>query len=93
MSLARSGGSAWQALWMVLASFLFATMAVGVKSASNSFTTFEIIFYRGLVSVIFMAVVVRARGASLRTPVPMMHLTRSGVGVLSLGSWFYAIAH
>ena len=68
-------------------------MAVGVKSASQSFTTFEIIFYRGLVSVIFMAVVVRARGASLRTPVPMMHLTRSGVGVLSLGSWFYAIAH
>jgi S-adenosylmethionine uptake transporter len=44
MSFARSGGSAWQALWMVLASFLFATMAVGVKSASHSFTTFEIIF-------------------------------------------------
>ena len=40
-----------------------------------------------------MAVVVRARGASLRTPVPLMHLTRSGVGVLSLGSWFFAIAH
>jgi S-adenosylmethionine uptake transporter len=93
MSFARSGGSAWHALWMVLASFLFATMAVGVKSASQSFTTFEVIFYRGLVSVIFMAVVVRARGASLRTPVPMMHLTRSAVGVLSLGSWFYAIAH
>jgi len=93
MSFARSGGSAWHALWMVLASFLFATMAVGVKSASQSFTTFEVIFYRGLVSVIFMAVVVRARGASLRTPVPMMHLTRSAVGVLSLSSWFYAIAH
>ena len=93
MSFGRRGGSAWQALWMVLASFLFATMAVGVKSASHSFSTFEIIFYRGLVSVIFMAVVVRARGVHWRSPVPMMHLTRSGVGVLSLGSWFYAIAH
>jgi len=89
----RTEGSALSALWMVLASFLFATMAVGVKSAAHSFTVFEIIFYRGLVSVVFMAVVVRARGASLRTPVPLMHLTRSAIGVLSLSSWFYAIAH
>jgi len=82
-----------QALWMVLASFLFATMAVGIKFASNSFGTFELIFYRGIVSVIFMGVVVRASGATLRTPVPMMHLWRSTIGVLSLGAWFYAIAH
>jgi len=82
-----------QALWMVAASFFFATMAVGIKFASNSFGTFELVFYRGLVSVVFMAVVVRARGASLSTPVPMMHLWRSTIGVLSLGSWFYAIAH
>jgi S-adenosylmethionine uptake transporter len=72
---------------------MFATMAVGIKFASHSFQTAELVFYRGLVSVIFMAVVVRARGASLRTPVPLMHLWRSGIGVLSLGSWFYAIAH
>jgi S-adenosylmethionine uptake transporter len=78
---------------MVLASFFFATMAVGIKFASHSFGTFELIFYRGIVSVIFMGVVVQARGASLRTPVPMMHLWRSTIGVVSLGSWFYAIAH
>ena len=82
-----------QALWMVLASFWFALMAVGIKYASNSFGTFELIFYRGLVSVIFMAIVVRARGSSLRTPVPLMHVWRSAIGVLSLGCWFYAIAH
>jgi S-adenosylmethionine uptake transporter len=66
---------------------------VGIKFASHSFSTFELVFYRGIVSVIFMAVVVRARGASLRTPIPMMHVTRSAIGVVSLGSWFYAIAH
>lgn len=81
------------ALWMVLGAFLFSTMAVGIKTASYSFGTFELVFYRGAVSVVFMALMVRARGASLRTPVPMMHLTRSMVGVMSLGSWFYAIAH
>ncbi len=61
-----------QALWMVLASFWFALMAVGIKYASNSFGTFELVFYRGLVSMVFMAIVVRARGATLSTPVPMM---------------------
>lgn len=68
-------------------------MAVGIKYASNSFGTFELIFYRGLVSVIFMGAVLRARGISIKSPVPMMHVTRSCIGVVSLGSWFYAIAH
>jgi S-adenosylmethionine uptake transporter len=82
-----------QALWMVLGSFFFATMAVGIKVAATDFSTFELVFYRGLVSVVFMGLVLRARRTSLRTPVPAMHAWRSLIGVLSLGSWFYAIAH
>ncbi len=82
-----------QALWMVLGAFLFATMAVGIKFASTSFGTAELVFYRGLVSVLFMALVMRAQRTPLHTPVPMMHLWRSTVGVLSLSAWFYAIAH
>lgn len=82
-----------QALWMILAAFFFATMAVGIKIAAGSFNTFELVFYRGVVSVIFMGLVLRARGTPLRTRVPMMHAWRSVIGVLSLGSWFYAIAH
>ncbi len=78
---------------MVLGAFLFATMAVGIKFASASFGTLELVFYRGIVSVVFMAVVMRARGTPLRTPVPMMHLWRSAIGVFSLSAWFYAIAH
>ena len=82
-----------QALWMVLASFLFATMAVGIKVASGSFHTAELMFYRGVVSVVFMALVLRNRGISLKTTVPAMHVWRSTIGVLSLGTWFFAIAH
>ena len=81
-----------QALWMVLAAFFFATMGVGIKIASASFNTFELVFYRGLVSVLFMAIVMLSRGRSLRTPVPMMHAWRSMIGVLSLGAWFFCIA-
>jgi S-adenosylmethionine uptake transporter len=82
-----------QALWMILAAFFFATMAVGVKVASGSFNLFELVFYRGVVSILFMGLVLRARGTAVRSPVPMMHAWRSVIGVLSMGAWFYAIAH
>jgi S-adenosylmethionine uptake transporter len=93
VSSANQALIAMQALWMVLGSFFFATMAVGIKVAAGSFNTFELVFYRGVVSVIFIALVLRTRGTALRTPVPMMHAWRSLIGVLSLASWFYAIAH
>jgi S-adenosylmethionine uptake transporter len=51
-----------QALWMVLASFLFATMGVGVKIASENFNTFELVCYRGLISMLFMWFMMRTRG-------------------------------
>jgi len=82
-----------QALWMVLASFFFASMAVGIKLASASFGLPELVFYRGVVSVVFMALVLRARGTPLATPVPWMHAWRAAIGVFSLATWFYAIAH
>ena len=80
-----------QALWMLLGSFFFATMAVGIKVAGASFSTFELVFYRGAVSVIFIALVLRSRGTSLRTPVPMMHAWRSVIGVMSMGACFMAL--
>jgi S-adenosylmethionine uptake transporter len=70
-----------QASWMILASLFFATMSVCIKYASAHFQTFELVFYRGVQRV------------PLRTPIPMMHLWRSVIGVASLSAWFYAIAH
>ncbi len=81
-----------QALWMLLASLLFATMGVCIKFASAHFNSFEIVAYRGAVGMIFLLVATRVRGVSLRTQVPMMHVWRSVVGVISLVSWFYAIS-
>ncbi len=81
-----------QALWMLLASLLFATMGVCIKFASVHFNSFEIVCYRGMVGVVFLIGLTRLRGISLRTQVPMMHVWRSVVGVISLTAWFYAIA-
>ena len=82
-----------QALWMVLASFLFATMGVCVKLASSNFNAFELVLYRGLVGMVFMALIVQARGSGLRTRFPGMQAWRSLIGVISLIAWFYAIAY
>ena len=82
-----------QALWMVLAAFCFATMAVGIKVASGSFSLMELVFYRGVISIFFMGAVLRARGTPLASPVPLMHAWRSAIGVFSLTAWFYAIGH
>jgi len=82
-----------QASWMILASLFFATMSVCIKYASAHFHTFELVFYRGLIGITFMAALCRVQGVSLRTNVPMMHVWRSVIGVASLAAWFYAIAH
>jgi len=82
-----------QASWMILASLFFATMSVCIKFASSHFHTFELVFYRGLIGMVIMASLCRAQGVSIRTPVPLMHVWRSAIGVVSLSAWFYAIAH
>jgi drug/metabolite transporter (DMT)-like permease len=76
---------------MIAATFLFATMGVCVKLASDLYDTNEIVMYRGLVGVAMMAALSRWQGQSLRTKVPAMHFWRSLSGVVALSLWFYAI--
>ena len=82
-----------QALWMVLAALLFASMGVCVKLASDWFTSAELVFWRGVIGVVFLWLLARRQGVSLATRYPGMHAWRSLIGVLSLGAWFYAIAN
>ena len=82
-----------QALWMVLGAFLFATMSVVVKVASAWFNSGEMVLGRGLIGIVFLWLLARNRGVSLATRYPGMHAWRSTIGVISLGAWFYAIAH
>ncbi|MFC5521544.1 DMT family transporter [Polaromonas jejuensis] len=82
-----------QAAWMILSSFLFASMGVCIKYASAHFNSSELVFYRGILGILFMAGYARARGVSLRTSVPAVHAWRSVIGVTSMSAWFYAIAH
>jgi len=78
-------------LLMVCASLLFAVMGVCVKLASALYPSGEIVFYRSIIGVAFMATLVTSRGGTLRTTVPAMHFWRSLCGVSALSLWFYSI--
>jgi drug/metabolite transporter (DMT)-like permease len=78
---------------MVLGALLFASLGVVVKIASQWFTSAELVFYRGLISIVLLWMIARHGGVPLATRHPGMHAWRSAVGVVSLGAWFYAIAH
>lgn len=82
-----------QALWMVLAALLFATMSVCIKLAAADFSVFEIVLARGLIGMVVMTAICRQQKVALHTSVPMMHVWRSIVGATALSCWFYAIAH
>jgi S-adenosylmethionine uptake transporter len=82
-----------QAAWMIAASLFFAGMSVCIKYASPHFGPLEIVCYRGAIGLVFMGMLARSRGVSLRTDVPMMHVWRNLVGVSALVAWFHAIAH
>jgi S-adenosylmethionine uptake transporter len=81
-----------QSLWMLFASFVFAFMGVCVKLASSYYSTSEIIMYRGLIGMVFLATLVKVRGGTLRTHLPWHHLRRGAIGVTALWLWFYSIS-
>ena len=78
-------------LLMLMASLLFALMAVCVKLASADYGAGEIVLYRSLIGLALMAAMLRGRGTSLKTRVPAMHFWRSLAGTSALCLWFYSL--
>jgi drug/metabolite transporter (DMT)-like permease len=87
-----SDGVAMKSLWMLLASLLFASMGVCVKLASDVLPASEIAFYRGFISLLLVAGVMRLRGGRFRTPHVATHLKRGVSGAIALILYFQAIA-
>lgn len=78
---------------MLVASFVFAFMGACVKLASSYYSTSEIIMYRGIIGMIFLAIVAKVSNSTLKTPLPWLHLKRGAIGVTALWLWFYSLGH
>ena len=76
---------------MLGAALLFSMMAVCVKWASALYGAGELVFYRSVVGALFIFVLTRISGTSLRTTMPSTHFWRCLTGAVSLLLWFYAI--
>lgn len=79
------------ALWMIVASLLFALMGVCVKLGAEHFSTAELTFVRGMAGVMLMTALMAARGTAWRTPHWRLQLSRAVAGSLALACYFFAI--
>src|SRR5205814_6771074 len=78
--------------WMIVAGFLFATMAVFVKLGAAHFDAAELAFYRSIVTLLMALGVVKAAGGTVRSEHTRWHISRGIAGGISLIGYFYAIS-
>jgi len=80
-------------LWMVGALLSFSTMAVSVRELLDTMGTFEVLFFRSLVSLaMVLALVPRYGFGALRTHRFGLHLVRNLLHFCGQFAWVYAIA-
>jgi drug/metabolite transporter (DMT)-like permease len=77
---------------MLLAGALFALMGLCVRLASGTFSQTELVLYRSLAGLLFLAPLL-LRPSSLRTAHWQTHLWRGLAGGTALWLYFYAITH
>jgi drug/metabolite transporter (DMT)-like permease len=77
--------------WMLVAGFFFAVMGICVKLGADEFSALELVFYRSLFGLVFIAAFIKVRGGSLATTNLRMHLSRGLAGLGSLAFYFYAM--
>ncbi len=81
------------ALLTIAANLAFACMAACIKlAATHGVPQGQIVFYRGLISLLLIYAVLRWRGLPLATPHWKAHLSRSIVGFGSMITFFGAIS-
>jgi len=80
-------------LWMVGTLFSFSTMAIAVRELLDTMGTFEVLFFRSLVSLLMVLAIVPRYGlGALRTRRFGLHLVRNLFHYCGQYAWVYAIA-
>jgi drug/metabolite transporter (DMT)-like permease len=82
------------ALFIIVAEFLFASMAVAIRHISEIASNEQVVFFRNLFGILILTPwLLRHRTEGLRSAVPHLHLLRSVAGLGAMYCFFYAIAH
>ncbi len=101
-SLLRVFGARWAALsgnfrgavFVTVGALLLTCMAILVKFLGSRLDSFQILFFRSFVGLLFILPLAFKQGWGIcRTKIPMMHMTRGGIGILGNFCFFYSITH
>lgn len=80
-------------LWMSGALFSFMAMALGGRETAGELSTFQILFFRSAVGLVFiLALLSRSGWHQLKTPNFGLHVTRNLAHFAGQYGWFYGIA-
>lgn len=82
-----------QSLWMLVAAFFYACMSALVKQCSVEVGTFEIVFFRALLTLIFVYAIMRMEHVGVATQYLGRHLCRSICGAVAFTLWFASMGH
>lgn len=80
-----------QSTWMLAAALCFTLLAAVIKVAAESFSVFEIIFYRSLFGIFVTYWMLQHLGISIKTSYPGLYLLRCAVGTLCICLGVYII--
>ncbi len=79
--------------WMFITLFSFSFLAVSVKESSAYFGTAEILFFRSLIGLIIISIIIFFTGLEqIKTNNIKKHFLRNGTHFLGQYGWFYGIA-
>lgn len=78
-------------LWMLVAAVLFACMGVFVKLGADFFSHVELVFYRSVIGLLLVYLIMRSRHISAATHHWRNHLWRGLSGTVALILFFYCI--
>ena len=80
-----------QSTWMLAAALCFTLLAAVIKVAAESFSVFEIIFYRSLFGIFVTYWMLQHLGISIKTSYPGLYLLRCVVGTLCICMGVYIV--
>lgn len=82
-----------QALWMILASLMFAGMGAFIKIATPHASLAQIVVFRGLPSLIILGAWILLTHRTLINRNTHLHLRRNGFGMVAMWCGFFATQH
>ena len=81
--------------WMLISTVFFSIMGACVKFGGDYFSPSELVFYRALISLIIIAIIMRVNQVNFKSKYLTLHVTRSSVGFYHFFFSFtlYVICH